>query len=329
MLKTGYGFEVDNFEFKGPVLLVGIGGLGRKIALEAKSCTDFDCMVISSDKRDVEDENSLYVDCRPWINPSIFRIRSSLQNYESEIMKIFSRFGTVIFISNLGGNSGTAMSPLLSNIAKFSLNLKVINFVVMPFRYERGRLFNSAVSLKRLNSASDAVFVIDNDAFLEINPELSLEECFSITNKTLVHILKLMPLINLPPGKRIISTSSSEELNVENALRDSLAMLYSSADPDSLGKSFLYINNGIAGSIGNLNSIIDKLRRIQNIDRAAEIDLSPPRTFDRPINLVTLVQGHSKFDSYDPLAIIPGDSCLDWEIPESHPDIVLPLSNIE
>jgi len=311
------------------VLLVGIGGLGRKIALEAKSCTDFDCMVISNDKSDVEDEDSLYVDCRPWINPSIFRIRSSLQNYESEIMKIFSRFGTVIFISNLGGNSGTAMSPLLSNIAKFSLNLKVINFVVMPFRYERGRLFNSAVSLKRLNSASDAVFVIDNDAFLEINPDLSLEECFSITNKTLVHILKLMPSINLPPGKRIISTSSSEELNVENALRDSLAMLYSSADPDSLGKSFLYINNGIAGSIGNLNSIINKLRRIQNIDRAAEIDLSPPRTFDRPINLVTLVQGHSKFDSYDPLAIIPGDSCLDWEIPESHPDIVLPLSNIE
>jgi len=320
---------VDNFELKGPVLLVGIGGLGRKIALEAKSCTDFDCMVISNDKSDVEDESSLYVDCRPWINPSIFRIRSSLQNYESEIMKIFSRFGTVIFISNLGGNSGTAMSPLLSNIAKFSLNLKVINFVVMPFRYERGRLFNSAVSLKRLNSASDAVFVIDNDAFLEINPDLSLEECFSITNKTLVHILKLMPSINLPPGKRIISTSSSEELNVENALRDSLAMLYSSADPDSLGKSFLYINNGIAGSIGNLNSIIDKLRRIQNIDRAAEIDLSPPRTFDRPINLVTLVQGHSKFDSYDPLAIIPGDSCLDWEIPESHPDIVLPLGNIE
>ena len=311
------------------MLLVGIGGLGRKIALEAKSCTDFDYMVISNDKSDVEDENSLYVDCRPWINPSIFRIRSSLQNYESEIMKIFSRFGTVIFISNLGGNSGTAMSPLLSNIAKFSLNLKVINFVVMPFRYERGRLFNSAVSLKRLNSASDAVFVIDNDAFLEINPDLSLEECFSITNKTLVHILKLMPSINLPPGKRIISTSSSEELNVENALRDSLAMLYSSADPDSLGKSFLYINNGIAGSIGNLNSIINKLRRIQNIDRAAEIDLSPPRTFDRPINLVTLVQGHSKFDSYDPLAIIPGDSCLDWEIPESHPDIVLPLGNIE
>lgn len=311
------------------MLLVGIGGLGRKIALEAKSCTDFDCMVISNDKSDVEDEDSLYVDCRPWINPSIFRIRSSLQNYESEIMKIFSRFGTIIFISNLGGNSGTAMSPLLSNIAKFSLNLKVINFVVMPFRYERGRLFNSAVSLKRLNSASDAVFVIDNDAFLEINPDLSLEECFSITNKTLVHILKLMPSINLPPGKRIISTSSSEELNVENALRDSLAMLYSSADPDSLGKSFLYINNGIAGSIGNLNSIINKLRRIQNIDRAAEIDLSPPRTFDRPINLVTLVQGHSKFDSYDPLAIIPGDSCLDWEIPESHPDIVLPLGNIE
>ena len=320
---------MDNFELKGPVLLVGIGGLGREIALEAKSCTDFDYMVISNDKSDVEDENSLYVDCRPWINPSIFRIRSSLQNYESEIMKIFSRFGTVIFISNLGGNSGTAMSPLLSNIAKFSLNLKVINFVVMPFRYERGRLFNSAVSLKRLNSASDAVFVIDNDAFLEINPDLSLEECFSITNKTLVHILKLMPSINLPPGKRIISTSSSEEFNVENALRDSLAMLYSSADPDSLGKSFLYINNGIAGSIGNLNSIINKLRRIQNIDRAAEIDLSPPRTFDRPINLVTLVQGHSKFDSYDPLAIIPGDSCLDWEIPESHPDIVLPLGNIE
>jgi len=320
---------MDNFEFMGPVLLVGIGGLGRKIALEAKRGTDFDCIVISNDKRDVEDDNSLYVDCRPWINPSIFRIRSSLQNYESEIMKIFSRYRTVIIVSNLGGNSGTAISPLLSNIAKFSLNLKVISFAVMPFRYEKERLFNSAVSLKRLNSASDAVFVIDNDAFLEINSDLSLEECFSITNKTLVHIIKLMPSINLSPGKRIISTSRPEELSLENALRDSLAMLYSSSEPDSLRKSFLYISNGIAESIGNLNTIVDKLRRIQNIDRTAEIDFSPLRTFDRPVNLVTLVEGNKKFDSYDPLAIIPIDSCLDWELPESHLDIVLQLSNIE
>ncbi len=320
---------MDTVEFMGPVLLVGIGGLGRRVALEAKRDTGFDCIVISNDKHDVGDCNCLYVDCKPWINPGVFRIRSSLQNYEAEIMKIFSKYGTVIIISNLGGKSGTAISPLLSNIAKFSLNLTVISLVVMPFRYERERLFNSAVSLKRLNSTCDAVFVIDNDAFLEINPDLSHEECFSITNKTLVHIIKLMPSITLSPGERIISTSRPDEVSVESALRDSLAMLYSTSEPDSLGKSFLYISNGIAESIGNLNSIVDKLRRIQNIDRTAEIEVSTFRTIDRAVNLITSVVGRTKFDSYDPLAIIPVDSYLDWELPESHPDIVLPLENIE
>jgi cell division protein FtsZ len=319
---------MDHSDIIGPVLLVGVGGLGRKIAMEAKCDTGFDCLTISNDKHDLDNNNSLYIDCTPWMNPTVFRIRSIFKKHEAEISDIFSRYKTVIIISNLAGKSGSAISPVISRIAKSCLN-KVISLVVMPFRYEKERLFNSAVCLKRIRSFSDGVFVLDNDAFLEINPDLSPEECFSITNSTLVNIIKLIPSVSTCSGAGIICTSRSKELSAERALRDSIAMLYSSSDPDSLGKSFLFIGNMNNKSIGSLNMIVDKLRKMQNIDRPAEVDLLMSNSIDRAVNLITFVEGMTKFDSYDPLAIIPMENYLDWELPDSHPDIILPLSNIE
>jgi cell division protein FtsZ len=312
----------------GPVLIVGLGGLGKKVAMEAKCDTGFDCFIISSDKRDLDGNNSLYVDCNPWMNPSVLRIRSVFRKHEAIISDIFSRYKTVIIISNLGGKAGSAISPLVCSIAKLSL-CKVISLVVMPFRYEKERLFNSAVCLKRINSFSDGVFVLDNDAFLEINPDLSPEECFSITNNTLVNIIKLIPSENLCSGPGIISTSRPKEHSAEKALRDSIAMLYSSSDPDSLGKSFLLIGNISERPIGTLNMMVDKLSKMQNIDRIAEVNLLTSNNSDRAINLLTFVEGMAKFDSYDPLAVIPRENYLDWDLPDCHPNFTLPLTNIE
>jgi cell division protein FtsZ len=319
---------MEHSDIIGPVLIVGLGGLGRKVALAARCDTGFDFLIVSSDKRDLEDKNSLYVDCSPWMNPSAFKIRSVFRKHEATIATILSRYKTVIIVSNLGGKTGSAVSPLVCGIAKHCL-CKVISFVVMPFRFEKDRLFASAICLKRINSCSDGVFILDNDAFLEINPDLSSEECFSITNNTLVNIIKLIPSENLCSGSGIISTSRPKELSAEKALRDSIAMLYSSSDPDSLRKSFLLIGNVKERPIGMLNMMVDKLSKMQNIDRLAEVNLLASNNSDRAVNLLTFVEGMAKFDSYDPLAIIPTENYLDWDLPDCHPNFAIPLANIE
>lgn len=319
---------MDSSDIIGPVLLVGVGGLGRKITLEARSSTGYDCVIVSNDKHDTGEGTSFYIDCKPWVNPSVFRIRSFMKYYESKISSVFSKYKTVIIISNLGGKTGAAVSPFLSSIAKSCLN-KVISFVVMPFRFEKERLFYSATCLRRISITSDAVFVLDNDAFLEINPDLSLDECYSMTNSALINIIKLMPSVTMIRGEGVICMNGPKEFDAEKALRDSIAMLYSSSEPDALGKSFLYISKNSKCSIGSLNTVVDKLRKIQGIDRLAEVDLHTSGNFTGTVNLVTAVEGTTKFDSYDPLAIIPPESCLDWEVPDSHPQINLPLPDIE
>jgi cell division protein FtsZ len=328
LVKTGVGWTLDSSDIIGPVLLVGIGGFGKKIALEAKRITGYECVIVSDDKRDIDDSTSFYIDCKPWINPSVFRIRSFMKLYEAKISSVFSKFKTVIIISNLGGKTGAAISPFLSSIAKSCLN-KLISFVVMPFRFEKERLFYSATCFRRLNFTSDAVFVLDNDAFLEINPDLSLEECYSMTNSALINIIKLMPSVKMSRGEGIICMNGTKESDAEKALRDSIAMLYSSSEPESVGKSFLYISKKSKFSIGNLNTLAEKLRKFQSINSLAEVDLHTSGNFNGTVNLVSTVETATKFDSYDPLAIIPSESCLDWEVPDSHPEIELPLPNIE
>src|SRR5262245_15374108 len=159
---------MESTDIIGPVLLVGVGGLGRKIVLEVTRDTRFDYIIISNNEGDIKNCNSLYIDCKPWVNPGVLRTRSFVKNYESDICSLFSKYKTVVIISNLAGRTGAALSPFLARLAKSCLN-KVISFVVMPFRFEKDRLFHSGTCLKRINAISNTVFVLDNDSFIEIN----------------------------------------------------------------------------------------------------------------------------------------------------------------
>jgi hypothetical protein len=47
------------------------------------------------------------------------------------------------------------------------------------------------------------------------------------------------------------------------------------------------------------------------------------------MHLIASIKGRTKFDSYDPLNLIPDENILDWDIPESHPNINLPLPLID
>ena len=48
-----------SFQVKEPVLVIGIGGVGSKLAIEAKNSLNSDCLVISNDKNDLSSENSI------------------------------------------------------------------------------------------------------------------------------------------------------------------------------------------------------------------------------------------------------------------------------
>ena len=43
-----------SFQVKEPILFVGLGGAGSKLALQAKNTVDSDCLLISNDQKDLQ-----------------------------------------------------------------------------------------------------------------------------------------------------------------------------------------------------------------------------------------------------------------------------------
>ena len=75
----------DNYlQIRQPVAMIGIGGAGSKIAIDASKSLDCKCVLISNDKNDLNGNcESLFIDSNSWINPSSYKIRSFTQSSHS------------------------------------------------------------------------------------------------------------------------------------------------------------------------------------------------------------------------------------------------------
>ena len=70
-----------SFQVKEPVLVIGLGGVGSKLAIKAKDSLNAECLLISNDKKDLSSDNpSVHVSTDSVINPSVQLIRGSTYN---------------------------------------------------------------------------------------------------------------------------------------------------------------------------------------------------------------------------------------------------------
>ncbi len=316
-----------SFQLNEPVLVIGIGGAGSKLAREASKSFSSDCVAISNDPKDLNSEsNSIHVSTRPVLNPSVQLIRGSTMQSESQIRDEVSQYSSVIIVANLAGKSGAAMAPVISQICKEE-NKNVISFAIMPFKYEKDRIFNSGISLKRLKTNSNCTIVIDNDAFLDSNPNLSAKTCFEVTNSAILHVVDSLSESSVNNETHLLTTSSSGT-DYENSLKDSMKMLYENAPPNSVKRSLIYVIGGKDAPIGMINAISKISGSVLNEERA-HIDISTSSSNESKIVMLSSVQGETRFDRYDPLDVIPKENSLDWENPECSINCNLDLQQLE
>ncbi|HEY7695210.1 MAG TPA: hypothetical protein VH797_03815 [Nitrososphaeraceae archaeon] len=315
----------DCIELRKPVLLIGIGRIGKNIVAKLDK-VEYDSLLISNHREEL-DNNSLYIDCKSWINPSSYKIRSFLETYKEEISSKLSEYQTIVLVTNLSEKSGIAIAPVISHIAKNMPDKTVISLVTMPFSHEKDRLFQAGVSLKRISLNSDINFVVDNDAYVEINPDLSLDDCSRISNEIILNTVKLIPEISLNLGTNLVS-GTLKETNIETGIKDLIAQLYSSLGTSSITKSILYVNGARSEPIGRLNEMLSNFQNTMEGD-TSDVSLVVTDSSRNNMHLIASIKGRTKFDLYDPLNMIPDDNVLDWDIPESHPSIDLPLPLID
>lgn len=318
---------------KSPVLLVGIGGAGSKIATSASAALGCRCLLISNDKKDLVHNKkctAIFVDSGGWINPSSLKLRSFFEAHKREMKAALEGSSTIIVVSNLAGRSGTAMAPLVCRLAKEAGDMAVIAIAIMPFKFEKDRIFSSGTALRRVREFSDSTIVMDNDAFLDNNPELSREECFSITNNAIVEVVSSIATGGLRSQMNILCTSKPRA-NSESSLRDSVAMLYDSVpEAESVKKAMVYVMGGDKIPVGDLNKIVSMVQGIFKEEGTTEVGMSPVAAAGDGVrvHLVASVPQKTRFDRYDPLGEIIPDA-LDWDEPDSAPDIPLAIPAIE
>ena len=316
----------DCIELRKPALLIGIGKIGKNITSKLNN-VEHDFLLISNHRDDLEVCNSLHVDCKSWINPSSYKIRSFLEIHKEEICSKLSGYETIILVTSLAEKSGIAIAPIVSHIAKSILDKTVISLVTMPFGHEKDRLFQASISLKRISLNSDINFVVDNDAYVEINPNLTVKDCSEISDEVVLNTIKLIPEIALNLGTNLVSGTMKEN-NIEVGIKDLITQLYSSLGTSSITKSILYVNGARNEPIGKLNELLSNFQNSMEGD-TNDVSFVVTDSSRNNMHLITSIKGRTKFDSYDPLNMIPDDNVLDWDIPESHPNIDLPLPLID
>ncbi|MDH3396050.1 MAG: cell division protein FtsZ [Nitrosopumilus sp.] len=315
-----------SFQVKEPILVIGLGGVGSKLAIKAKDSLNSDCLLISNDIKDFSSDNpSVHVSTDSVINPSVQLIRGSTYNVVDKIKSKISGYSTVILMSNLAGKAGSAISPVVSEMCK-DAGKGLISFAIMPFKYEKDRIFNSGLALKRIRENSECTVVLDNDSLLESNPDLNPKACYDIANSALMHVVESLGSSKISNETNILTTSKDGQ-NIEDSLRDSLKMLYDNVAPNSVKRSMLYVVGGNNIPVGVINSITNLTAGILN-ESNSQIDMKSTSN-DSKVVMLSSIQGMTKFDNYDPLGMIPQENSLDWSTPECSIDCKLDLYQLE
>ena len=315
-----------------PIVVIGLGGTGSRLAIKATKIMDTPncCLQLSNDTHDlVDDVTSIHMDTSPVINPTAHLVRAATYKAIDKIDKAIQGYNTAIVICNLAGKAGTAIAPVISDMCK-KRNMKRIVIAIMPFGYEKEKIFASGVALKRLREASNnnTIIVLDNDSIMQSNPDLSPAECYNIGDAAIMHVLGSLGCSEVSSGTSaqtsILATSRSRNM-VEESLKDALKMLYGTASPNTIKKSILYVAGGkdtptrVLASIDSMTKgFLDTRDAMQNSVVAGDaIEISSSsRDHQKRVVMLSSVQGLKKFDKYDPLGVIPKEQTLDWNVPE-------------
>ena len=312
------------FEVKEPVLIIGLGGAGIKLASEMREILGADSLKISQDKKDVSEHNSIHISTKSIINPSVQLIRGCAMEQSEKISEHVSPYETVIIMANLAGRSGAALAPVVSSICK-EQNKNILSFAIMPFKFEKDRIFQSGISLKRMKINSDSTIIIDNDAILDSNPDLNAEKCYDITNNAIKCLVTSIKSSSLTDDTNILSTSRNSE-NMEDSVKDSVRMLYEDAPPNSIKRSMLYVYGASKIPVGVINSISNILGNIFD-ENDSQVDMSTSSNTN--VVLLSAIAGETRFEKYDPLGMISKEKTLDWDEPETSFDCDLDIQQIE
>jgi len=136
------------FQLTEPMLIIGLGGVGAKLAEKAKESLNSDCLLISHDQKDLTPENSIKISTKSVVNPSAHLIRGSTLETLDEIKKNISNYFSGIISADRYYNNEAfkhlkKVQSLKNRHSKF--NIEFIRTLVLLEKFEQAFVFSKSV----------------------------------------------------------------------------------------------------------------------------------------------------------------------------------------
>ena len=104
---------------RNPILLLGVGGLGSRLAPRIANELGCACSIVTDDEKcETGGYPTVLINTESWVNPSGRKLRFYAQASLDKIRSLVAGFNTVLIIGNLAGKAGIALCPIICNNIK-------------------------------------------------------------------------------------------------------------------------------------------------------------------------------------------------------------------
>ena len=157
-----------------------------------------------------------------------------------DILSKVNQYQSIIIVGNLASKFGSAVLPVLSQMLKNNIKREIICLTILPFGFEKEKLFRCGVSLSFLCKFVNSVIVIDNNAIIRNDNDISIEQCYKITNTAIVDIIVQSVTKSFPEKLNFVASNKSTK-GIKNAFIETMAQLTQKIDISSIQKCSLYL----------------------------------------------------------------------------------------
>ena len=302
--------------------IIGVGNAGIKITTKVLEKVSLDHLFLENHSpKGSHVDRKIEIMTPSRINPSLDQLRKTLMEAKDEILSKVNEYQSIIIVGNLASRFGSAVLPVLSQILKNKMKREIICLTILPFGFEKEKLFRCGVSLSFLCKFVNSVIVIDNNSIVRNGDDISIEECYKITNAAIVDII-VQSMNKSFPEKFNFVTSNKPTEGIKNAFIDTMAQLAQKIDINSIQKCSLYLYQP-KEKISIIENVIETTN---NLLSEAEKEVNIIEEGNEITKCHILVNTNKDIVSgYDPLNfLIPKKNILDFEPEIAMDDIPLP-----
>ena len=288
----------SGFEFSGPkVLVLGVGGAGCNSVnrIQGMGLQTAQLVACNTDKQHlatIDDELTKLL-----IGKSITQGMGAgghvdvgercAEASRKALEEVLGATDLLFLVAGMGGGTGTGACPVIARIAKEQGSI-VIGIVTYPFALERSRVVKAELGIAELTRVSDSVVIIDNNRFVELVPNLPMNEAFKVVDEVIARCVRGITesmtqpgLINLDfadvkavlenkgIGMLAVGESADQANRVEAVVNDTLDNALLDVDISGATGCLIHITGGSGLTLGEANSIGELLTK--EIDPGANV----------------------------------------------------------